>query len=209
MDTKINVSKVDEAINAAKARKAARKEASPTATSNAAATPKAAKAPRTPDPEKAAAKVAKAAEKLAAKAEKDAARAAKKAAKAASTPAKGPAHLRKVAKAAEMLTSLSPAATLLFNEATANLTQADLAGLAQHINHFNRKNATVRALSSKVEVGQSVSIVGGDPRYIGRAGTVTKAQRIRCYVAVEGVNKPIYCFTSDVAPMDVGVAVSA
>jgi hypothetical protein len=33
---------------------------------------------------------------------------------------------------------------------------------------------------------------------VGQTGTVSKAQRIRCYVEIPGVNKPVYLFTSDV-----------
>ena len=109
-----------------------------------------------------------------------------------------PAHMRKVLKAAEKLGSLGQAAELLFNEATANLTQSELATLAFHIQHFNRVKATERALGQKVVAGQNVQIIGGDPRFIGKSGTVFKAQRIRCYVTLDGVNKPIYLFTSDV-----------
>ena len=32
-------------------------------------------------------------------------------------------------------------------------------------------------------------------------GVVFKAQRIRCYVTLEGVSKPVYLFTSDVSPV--------
>jgi len=62
--------------------------------------------------------------------------------------------------------------------------------------------ATQRALSQKVAAGDEVRILGGDPRYVGMTGTVSKAQRIRCYVTVGGVNKPIYLFTSDVQVLE-------
>ena len=32
-------------------------------------------------------------------------------------------------------------------------------------------------------------------------GVVSKAQRIRAYVTVEGVNKDVYVFSSDLAPL--------
>ena len=70
--------------------------------------------------------------------------------------------------------------------------------LALHLQHFNRVKATERALGQRVVQGTSVRIVAGDPRFIGLSGTVVKAQRIRCYVEVPGIKKPVYLFTSDV-----------
>ena len=206
--TDASVSEIDKALNAAKARKAGRegKPATAGSTEKPAKAPKAAKEPKaetTPkrprltDEQKAARETAKATERAEKKATRDAARAAKKAERDS---AKQPAHMRKVVKAAERLGTLNDSAQLIFNEATANLTAADLATLALHIQHFNRVKATERALSQSIEAGQSVTIVGGDPRFIGQTGTVTKAQRIRCYVEVTGAKKPVYLFTSDVVP---------
>jgi len=108
--------------------------------------------------------------------------------------------MKKVTKAAEKLGTLNDAAQLIFSDATSNLAASQVAILALHLQHFNRVKATERALNQKIEAGQTVQIVGGDPRFIGKTGTVTKAQRIRCYVTVEGSSKPIYLFTSDVQP---------
>lgn len=127
---------------------------------------------------------------------KDAERAAKKAATIATTK---PAHMRKVEKAAEKLPALGQAALLLFSEASTNLPQSELAGLANHILHFNRVQATERALGQKLSVGQTVLITESqDSRFLGKTGTIDKVQRIRCYVKVEGFNKPAYLFTSGV-----------
>jgi hypothetical protein len=195
--TDTDVSNIDQALAKARARKQTRDGKPAEATTKAAKPakePSAPKKPRLTDEEKAARAEQKNAERVAKKAERDAARAAKRAEKSAG---KSPAHMRKVMKAAERLGSLGQAAELLLNEATANLTAAELSTLAQHIQHFNRVRATERALGQKVEAGQTVKIVGGDSRHIGRTGTVTKAQRIRCYVSV-GEGKPLYLFTSDV-----------
>ena len=202
--TDAKVTELDKAVAAAKARKAARAGGTATTTEKPAKAPKAAKEPSAPkrprltDEQKAEREAKKAAERAEKKAARDAARAAKKAERDA---AKQPAHMRKVMKAAERLGTLGQAAQLLFNEATANLTAAELAMLANHISHFNRVQATQRALSQSIEQGMEVRIVGGDPRFIGKTGTVSKAQRIRCYVEVTGVSKPIYLFTSDVEPV--------
>lgn len=120
--------------------------------------------------------------------------------------------MRKVQKAAEKMSPLGPSAELLFNEATTNLSAAEIAILGQHLQHFNRVKATERALEQKIVEGASVSIVSGDPRFVGKTGTVVKAQRIRCYVNIEGANnRPvpgtdangIYFFTSDVTPVEI------
>lgn len=202
-DTKLTdegMTEIDRALAAARARKAT-KAAAGTTEEKAPRAPKAPKAatepkrPRLTEEQKAQRQAAAEAARTARSAARAEARAAKLAERNAS---RQPAHMRKVQKAAERLGALGSAAQLLFNEATANLTGAELATFAAHIQHHNRVQATQRALGQKIEAGMQVGIVGGDPRFIGKSGTVTKAQRIRCYVQVEGVAKPIYLFTSDV-----------
>ncbi len=199
-----SISEIDKALQSANARRA--KKAS-TGEATAPKAPKAAKEPKAPaepkrprltEEEKAARLATRETERAARKVTRDAARTAKLAERAAS---RQPAHMRKVEKAAAKLGNLSEASQLIFNEATANLPGAELATLALHIQHHNRVSATSRALGQKIEAGQSVTIVGGDPRFIGKTGTVAKAQRIRCYVSVEGQAKAIYLFTSDCVPL--------
>jgi hypothetical protein len=137
----------------------------------------------------------RAAERASKKTERDAVRAAKKAEKEA---ARKPAHMSKVDKAAERLPTLDDKVAEFFNELTVNFSASQLGALSSHLTHFNRVAATQRALNQKVTLGDKVKITGGDPRYIGKEGLVSKAQRIRCYVDVEGVKKPVYLFTSDV-----------
>ena len=210
----VNLSKIDAAIAAAKARKAARE----------AALQEAGPAPQDPvviepgdgsdasssddlsDADKrqsnrAAKKAMILADREARKAAKAAERGAKKEAKVAQR--SGPAHMSKVDKAAERLPTLTSEAKALLDDCTSQLHPDQLAALALHIQHINRVNATQRALSAKVEAGTAVRIVGGDPKFIGRTGVVFKAQRIRCYVTVPGVNRPVYLFTSDVTPVEV------
>jgi hypothetical protein len=203
-NTDKNLSTIDAAIAAAKARKASKAAKGNTdATEAPAKAPKTPKAPKEPkvskpritDEERAARKAKLEAERAERKAVKATARAAKRAEKLAN---RKPAHMAKIAKAAERLPSLSAKATSIFNDATTNLSRADLTALALHVGHFNRVRATERALEQKVEAGALVTIVGGDPRYVGKTGTVEKAQRIRCYVTLPGVAKSVYLFTSDV-----------
>jgi len=109
-----------------------------------------------------------------------------------------PAHLSKVQKAAEKLGVMSADAQSVFDEATAGLPAADIACLAAHLAHFNRVNATVRATQVELEVGQNVRVIGGDPRFIGQVGTLARVNRIRVYVTIAGQDRPHYCFSSDV-----------
>lgn len=129
------------------------------------------------------------------KAERDRQRAEKKNAKEQT---RQPAHMSKVNKAASRLPELSDTAQEVFTDVTTNLSRDQVAALAAHLVHFNRAQATERALSQKIAAGDTVRITGGEPRFIGMVGTVSKAQRIRCYVEVEGVKRPVYLFTSDV-----------
>lgn len=196
-----SISAIDAALASAQARKAAR-TGKPAASPKATKEPKASK-PKLSDEEKAKLLADREAEREA----KKAARAEERAKKAAERGAtRSPAHMKKVAKAAEKLSPLGQAAQLLYNEATANFGAAELASLAAHIQHFNRVKATERALVQKVEGGQTVTIIGGEPRFIGKTGTVTKAQRIRCYVQIEGLSKPAYFYTSDVTVAEVAAS---
>lgn len=108
-----------------------------------------------------------------------------------------PAHMAKVEKARARLPQLGPEALAIFNSATVSLPANELAALSEHIVHFNRAQATKRALEQALAIGDRVRIVSG--RHAGSEGTVTKSQRIRCYVQVEGSDrKPVYLFTSEV-----------
>lgn len=107
-------------------------------------------------------------------------------------------HMSKVERAAAKLPLLNQQAKDVFDSAIVNLSRDQLAALAMHIEHYNRVKATEAALKAKITEGMTVRIVGGDPRYIGLVGTVAKAQRIRCYVDLPDVSRPVYLFTSDV-----------
>ena len=136
-------------------------------------------------------------------AEKKAAREAKKAEREAARAAKGPAHLSKVAKAAAKLPVLSENGQGHFKRAMKALTPVEITALAQHLLHALRERSTLAAANVKLTEGQLVRIVSGDPRYIGQVAKMFKVQRIRCYVVVEGSEKPVYLFTSDVEPISV------
>lgn len=106
-------------------------------------------------------------------------------------------HMRKVEKAASLLPPLGNAQAS-FDEITSTFSAAEISALAAHLQHFNRTKATERALTQPVTQGSRVRIISGDRRFVGLTGEVTKAQRIRCYVAISGREKPVYLFTSDV-----------
>lgn len=125
-------------------------------------------------------------------------REARKAAKVAEEADKRPVHMAKVARAASKLPQLSTDASDAFAALTTKLATDQIVALALHLQHHNRVSSTQNALTVRMTTGTAVRIVGGDPRFIGKTGVVSKAQRIRCYVAVDGVAKPVYCFTSDV-----------
>lgn len=197
----VDTSTIDAAIAAAQARKAAKAAAGNTGGAVKGAKPPKEKVEK-PVKDKAAAdaeRAAKQAEILKEREARKAAKAAERSAKLAEKlAARGPAHMSKVQRAAEKLPELTEIAQGVFNDATTNLTGPQLAALASHLAHFNRVRATERALGTKIEAGVKVTIVGGDPRFVGKTGVVAKAQRIRCYVDVPGVNKQVYLFTSDV-----------
>lgn len=200
---------IDKAIAAAKARKAMKEGKAPPASDS---SPTFVTATEVRPGRKMAATASETAAKLkereternARKAERDAARALKQAERAAVLAGRTP-HMGKVEKAAAKLPSLGETAQHFMNDITANCSAADVAALAAHLQHFNRVSATSRALSQKLEVGMTVRIVSGDARYLGRVGVLDRVQRIRCFVTLEGVNKDVYLFTSDVEPCEVEV----
>lgn len=184
---------IDRAIKRAEARKNAKvaNAEAPASTPKAPGVPRA----RLSAEEKQARQSARDAEQATKRAARTSARETKRAERDANKQAP---HLAKVAKAASKLPTLDERAQLAFNEATLGLSRDMVSALALHLQHFNRARATERALTQKLTVGDSVRIVGGDSRYVGQTGTVTKAQRIRCYVSVAGAKKDIYLFSSDV-----------
>jgi len=188
LDTKFSA--IDKALAAAKARKAT-KELLP---QTSAEVPDALQKPqkKTTDEEKAAKLVVRTQKQVQLKADREARKAAK-----VQQP-KGPAHMKKINRAASKLPELNDQAQLLFGKATTNFSAGQLTALALHLQHFNRVKATECALSQKVEAGSQVRIIGGDPKFIGMTGAISKAQRIRCYVSVPGVKREVYCFTSHV-----------
>lgn len=206
------ISALDKALAAAKARKAAKEsEASAeldgtlTMDSTEEATKKVITRTRKDSAAVEAARAAKKAQLAAERAERQAKREqereAKKvaaAAEKANKPAKSPAHMAKVLRAQEKLPKLSDAATIVFEEARNALSEAELATLAAHLQFFTRIQATERAATATVEAGMRVRITGGDPRFIGLTGTVSKAQRIRCFVELDTIDREAYCFISDV-----------
>lgn len=188
-----SISKIDAAINAAKSRKGKRAGTDNDVTSN--GSEPATKRPRLTDEQKAQRLAVKEQERAEKKADRIAARAARKAEQAANKPA---AHLAKVAKAEAKLPVLETNAQATVNEVTTNFSRDQINAIAKHLEHFNRVQATKRALEQKINAGDKVRIVGGDSRFVGQEGVVSKAQRIRCYVEVAGAKKPIYLFTSEV-----------
>lgn len=107
-------------------------------------------------------------------------------------------HMAKVERAGSLLPTMSDRAQSLFQEITASLPRDQVSALAQHLNHFNRIHATTSAATTQLDVGTQVRITSSDSRYFGRVGTISKAQRIRCFVQLEGVEKPVYLYNSDV-----------
>jgi hypothetical protein len=200
------LSAIDLAIAAAKARKAAKGE--PTGDEAEAKKPK---VKTHPDVVKEQRKQANDALRAAAKAKREAEREERRSKREAQAQEKAgrPAHMKKVNSAASKLPGLNEDANRVFDEVTTNFSAEQISAIALHLQHFNRAKATERALTQKVEVGSRVRIMGGDPKFIGQEGTVSNVRRIRCFVDVPGAKKPVYLFTSDVSVVEEEIAQSA
>lgn len=207
------LSAIDKALAAAKARKAARTATTADDSAPADAAPAAKKEPTLTLEERAAAKMkrdeeraarkAAAAEKLAAdaaaRAEKKAARAAKKAA-IADASGRGPAHMKKVDRARSKLPALNEGAAERFNDAVSALTIPQIEALGQHLLVQARALKTLRANTAQpLPMGATVRITGGDPKFIGMVGTVFHTQRLHAKVRVPelGDKKHVYIYTGE------------
>ncbi len=216
MDTQMNsttkqLSAIDRALAAAKSRRAQKEsggEVEAAVSSEADAPPPVSAKPVLAAEERAEKKLKREAEKHVKMVALEAQRAARKADKAEKRATKvkvaadgrprGPVHMKKVASAAARLPVLNSDAQLAFNDLTTNFSGAQLTALALHLAHHNRTVSTQRATTIQLKVGQTVCIAGGDHRFIGKVGVIDRVQRIRCYVNIPGMEKPYYCFTSDV-----------
>jgi len=187
-----DMTEIDKAIHAAKQRKAAKSGATAQDGSTEPTTATV-KRPRLTDEEKAARTAAKAQEAAEKKGLRATEREARRAEKAANRPA---AHVAKVEKARAKLPSLSVESQAIFNQVTVNFSADQIAAIASHLSFFNREHSTRRSLNAGIKTGDVVRIVSGDVRFVGKEGTVTKAQRIRAYVNI-GTSKDIYVFTAD------------
>lgn len=136
-------------------------------------------------------------QRAAAKAKRDAEREARRAEKAAAAEGKK-SHMKKVERAASKLPALSSEAQIKLNELRLELGNVELTALSAHILHHVRATATVAAAGKRPEVGATVKIIGGDPKFFGMQGTVVDSRPLRCFVEVDGVKKPVYLFNSEV-----------
>ena len=131
-----------------------------------------------------------------------------------------PAHMPKVEKQAASLPQMSQDVQTL-HAAAINLSTADILAFVAHLNIAVRRRGVQQAAalnaqskdnpSKQLVPGARVKIVTSqNTRFIGLEGTVTKVQRIRCYVALDGREYSVkedgkgnkftgdYFFTSDV-----------
>ena len=114
-----------------------------------------------------------------------------------------PAHMSKVDKVASQLPALSGNAQNLFDNA-ADMSTSDICALVAHLNIAIRKRGISAASGAQLKVGDRVNIVSSqtNPRFIGMSGVVTKVQRIRCYVQLDGRDKTDYFFLTDCTPTE-------
>lgn len=201
-NTNTNLTAIERALAAAKARKAAREalEADPNAAPPEAPIESVARMPIDPN-----AAALRAAEKAAAAAARETKRAEKRAAREAkrAETASGPSHMKKVMKAREKLPAMDEATARSFSDVIGSLTALQISTLSLHLQVHNREQATLRAGSQRpLSMGAKVRIVGGDPKFVGMVGTVVHAQKLRAKVAVDGFKNPVYIYTGEAEPVE-------
>lgn len=210
IDTSSNAAQTDQnlsAIDAAVAASAARKAAKGTPAADG-STPAAAPAKRViKTPEQ---RIEEAKKREDERAQRKLDRQAKRNEAKAAKPAAAPAHMKKVEKAAAALPALSADAQAFFDDAKTALSSNDLIALSAHFQLHCRASATVESSNRKLTEGQAVEITTTDvpayAKHIGQKGTVAKVNRVRCYIAVPGVEKLVYLHISDVSPCEAPAA---
>ena len=192
-----SIAATDAAVNAAKAKVAARKAAA--GGSGAEGAPPA-------EGEKAKRKIYTPEERLARAQQLEADRAKRKADRKAASDAKkaeaqtnrGTPHMSKVEKAGAGLAPMDAETQAIFDEARGSLNQAQLDILTAHLAFHSRKVSTQGSVGLKLAEGTPVRIIAGPAKLIGKTGTVAKWQKVHCYITVPGMNKPAYLFNAQV-----------
>lgn len=139
--------------------------------------------------EKAAAKLAKQELRLAAAEQKRAER--------ASAPPRPP-RVSKLDRAADRLPVLSEGASGFIN----SLDVGDYLSVIKHLQFKLRTTATVDNTQVGLKAGQVVRILGGNHKFVGQLGTITKARRVRCYVTPVGSERELYLLTGEVEAVE-------
>lgn len=214
MSESVMLSAIDRALAAAKARKAAKdavgieQEAIVTHKVKKVTVPNV-KVAKVIDPSIAAARASAAAARNDAKEKKAAqfsadrlarkdAREVKSIARAAMRAVVIPAHLKKVERAMAKLPQLNEKMQALVDNVVSSFSLHQLDALTMHMQLHSRAEKTRLANEGgALPIGASVTIFGGDPRYIGKVGTVVTSQKLRATVAVDGAKKPVYIYTSE------------
>ena len=217
MSEPIMLSAIDRALAAAKARKAAKEAAglepevtvAPKAKKDPAVKASKIKVEKVVDPALAAARAAKVVARVevrgsklaqleAARAERRAAREVKSLDRAAARAVVIPAHLKKVERAKAKLPQLNEKMQALVDNIVSSFSLHQLDAMAMHMQlHARAEKTLLASKGGALPIGASVTIFGGDPRYIGKVGTVVTSQKLRATVAVEGAKKPVYIYTSE------------
>lgn len=215
-----DMNKIDEAIQKAKAAQKAKMSKVETNSSEP-KQPKA-KAEKMTDEEKKARTLARAkeladkktareqakAEKVRARAEEKARKAEERAAKKLSkavdrlkSESRGPAHMKKVEKAAGKLPALTESLSDEVQTLVSKYSVQELSRLIAHLAHSNRVQSTLNSgkFAAQLNVGDTVRIVSceNDPGVIDRVGTITEVRKIRVLVNVPGHTRDVYLFNSD------------
>jgi len=207
-----HLSAIDKALAAAKARKEAKASVTPDTTDEAPAKAPKAKAPKAPKEPTPKVKKLISAERLAAKelreqarravelerAARKAARADKKAARLAALVERGTPHLKKVNNARAKLPKMNGSVQESYDELVSNFAAGQLEALAAHLALAAREKKTVAAACAvRLPLGATVTVTGGDPRWIGKVGTVVHSQPLRAKVQVPGMERLVYIYNGE------------
>lgn len=98
---------------------------------------------------------------------------------------------------------LSERASELFESYKA-LDNLDRSAFIANAREFERVEGVKasKTIAAALTVGARVRITGGDAKLFGKEGVITEARRVRIFVQLDGTEKSVYLFASDVAPLE-------
>jgi hypothetical protein len=106
--------------------------------------------------------------------------------------------MKKVNNARAKLPALNGESTKMYDEILSSFSVAQIEALSSHLALGARAKKTEAATRApRLPLGAMVRVSGGDPRYIGKVGTVVHSQKLHAKVEVPGMSRLVYIYNGE------------